>query len=135
MTENLAAAAGRRSREAVHARDKQAWVDNFADDGLIEDPAGPSPFDPEGKGHRGKEAIAAFWDNVIAHAEKLDFVFDTTYDCDTHEANVGRIISTMGDYQFTAEGVFTYHANTEGKLVTLRAYWEFEKTFATPTKL
>ena len=51
---------------ACHEKDKQAWVDNFADDALIEDPIGRSPLDPEGKGHRGKEAISRFWDNQIA---------------------------------------------------------------------
>ena len=61
-----ARAAGQRSMDAVHAKDKQAWVDNFADDAIVEDPIGVSPLDPEGKGHRGKEAIAAFWDQQIA---------------------------------------------------------------------
>jgi hypothetical protein len=52
---------------ACHEKDKQAWVDNFADDALIEDPIGRSPLDPEGKGaSRGKDAISRFWDNQIA---------------------------------------------------------------------
>lgn len=57
--------AGRRSREAVTARDKQAWLAVFADDAVVEDPIGPSAFDPEGKGHRGRAAISAFWDKAI----------------------------------------------------------------------
>ena len=57
--------ASQRSMDAVHARDKDAWVANFADDGVVEDPIGPSIFDPEGKGHRGRAAIAAFWDKLI----------------------------------------------------------------------
>ncbi|MBA0046147.1 nuclear transport factor 2 family protein [Mycobacteroides sp. LB1] len=132
---SLADEAGRRSREAVDARDKQAWVDNFAEDGVVQDPVGPSPFDTEGNGHRGKEAIAAFWDNIIAPTEKLDFIFDATYDCGTHQANVGRIVTTMNGYQMTAEGVFTYQANDEGKLVVLRAYWEFDKVAGTAKKV
>ncbi|MFA4080808.1 nuclear transport factor 2 family protein [Mycobacteroides salmoniphilum] len=132
---SLADEAGKRSRAAVDARDKQAWVDNFAEDGVVQDPVGPSPFDPEGKGHRGKEAISAFWDNIIAPTEKLDFIFDATYDCSTHQANVGRIVTTMNGYQMTAEGVFTYEANDQGKLVVLRAYWEFDKVAATARKI
>ncbi|MUM15328.1 nuclear transport factor 2 family protein [Mycobacterium sp. CBMA271] len=132
---SLANEAGRRSREAVAARDKQAWVDNFADDGVVQDPVGKSPMDPEGNGHRGKEAIAAFWDNVIAPTEKLDFIFDATYDCGTHQANVGRIVTTMNGYAMTAEGVFTYQANDEGKIVLLRAYWEFDKVAGTARKV
>lgn len=132
---SLADEAGKRSRAAVKARDKQAWVDNFAEDAVVQDPVGPSPFNPDGKGHRGKEAIEAFWDNIIAPTEKLDFIFDSTYDCGTHQANVGRIITTMNGYQMTAEGVFTYEANEDGKLVVLRAYWEFDKVAGTATKV
>ncbi len=51
---------GRRSREAVAARDKQAWLDNFAADGIVEDPVGPSMFDEEGVGHRGAQALSEF---------------------------------------------------------------------------
>ena len=54
--------AGKRSREAAMARDKEAWLALFADDAIIEDPVGPSHFDHDGKGHRGKEAIAKFFD-------------------------------------------------------------------------
>ena len=61
--------AGKRSREAAIAHDKDAWLANFADDAIVEDPIGPSHFDPEGKGHRGKEAIAKFYDMAIAPSE------------------------------------------------------------------
>ena len=44
------------------ARDKETSLAVFADDAIVEDPIGPSHFDPEGKGHRGKEAIAKFFD-------------------------------------------------------------------------
>jgi len=39
-TEHPAHAAGRRSRAAVIARDKQAWLDVFADDAIVADPIG-----------------------------------------------------------------------------------------------
>ena len=67
--------AGRRSREAVMARDKEAWLAVFADDAIVEDPIGPSAFDPEGKGHRGRDAIAAFWDLAIAPTTRIEFFF------------------------------------------------------------
>ena len=50
----------------------------FADDAIVEDPIGPSHFDPEGKGHRGRDAISAFWDKAIAPTDKLEFNFDDT---------------------------------------------------------
>jgi hypothetical protein len=126
--------AGKRSREAAMAHDKQAWLDNFADDAIVEDPIGPSHFDPEGKGHRGKEAIAAFYDKAIAPSE-LQFNFVETYQCGNEEANVGSILIRSAGYEVTAEGVFTYRVNEEGKLVALRAYWELDRAAATARKL
>ncbi|OBB99358.1 ketosteroid isomerase [Mycobacterium sp. 852013-50091_SCH5140682] len=122
--------AGKRSRDAVAARDKQAWLDNFADDAIVQDPIGPSFFDPEGMGHRGKEAIAAFWDKAIAPTDNLEFKFLDTYQCGSEEANVGSIVTTMGGHRITTPGVFTYRANEAGQLVALRAYWEVDRATA-----
>lgn len=134
-TKHPAHEAGRRSRDAVAARDKEAWLAVFADDAIVQDPIGPSVFDPEGKGHRGRDEIAAFWDKAIAPTDKIEFVFRDTYQCGNEEANVGHILITTGDYQVTAEGVFTYQANDEGKLTALRAYWEMDRAAASARKV
>jgi len=127
--------AGRRSREAVMARDKEAWLAVFADDAVVEDPIGPSAFDPEGKGHRGLDAISAFWDLAIAPTDKIEFDFRDTYQCGNEEANVGRILITTGEYQITAAGVFTYKADDDGKMLALRAYWEMDRAAASARKV
>jgi steroid Delta-isomerase len=126
--------AGKRSREAAIAHDKRAWLDNFADDAIVEDPIGPSHFDPEGKGHRGKEQIAAFYDKAIAPSE-LTFNFVETFQCGNEEANIGDIVIKAAGYQVTAEGVFTYRVNDEGKIVALRAFWELDRATASARKL
>jgi steroid Delta-isomerase len=126
--------AGKRSREAAVARDKEAWLANFADDAIVEDPIGPSHFDPEGKGHRGKEAISKFYDMAIAHSE-LTFNFDKTYRCGNEEANVGHIVIRARGYEVIAEGVFTYRVNDEGMIIALRAYWEVDKATKSARKL
>ena len=130
-THHPAHLAGKRSREAVIARDKEAWLAVFAEDAIVEDPIGPSAFDPEGKGHRGRDEISAFWDKVIAITDKIEFNFRDTFQCGNEEANVGNIVTTMGGLQITADGVFTYRVNDEGKLVALRAYWEMDRAAAT----
>ncbi|WKG02789.1 nuclear transport factor 2 family protein [Mycolicibacterium sp. HK-90] len=122
--------AGKRSRDAVAARDKQAWLDNFADDAIVQDPIGPSFFDPEGKGHQGKDAISAFWDKAIAPTDNLEFNFLDTYQCGNEEANIGSIVTTMGGHRITTPGVFTYRADEAGRLVALRAYWEVDRASA-----
>ena len=122
MSESAAHLAGKRSRDAVGARDKEAWLAVFADDAIVEDPIGPSHFDPEGKGHRGREAISAFWDKAIAPTDKIEFVFRDTYQCGHEEANVGHILITAAGHQVTAEGVFTYKANDQG------SWWRCART-------
>jgi steroid Delta-isomerase len=132
---NHAHDAGQRSRDAVTARDKQAWLDVFADDAIVEDPIGPSHFDPEGKGHRGKQAISAFWDKAIAPTDRIEFNFVDTFQCGNEEANTGNIVITAAGYEVTADGVFTYKADDEGKMVALRAYWEVDRATKSARKV
>ncbi len=131
---NPAVVAGRISREMVAARDKQGWVDNFAADGVVEDPVGPSMFDEQGRGHHGHEEIAAFWDMTIATTESLDFQFDEEIICGNEVAYIGRIVTHIGGHVTTSRGVFTYRADADGKLVALRAFWEVQKTMESMQK-
>jgi ketosteroid isomerase-like protein len=126
--------AGKRSRAAAVARDKEAWLALFADDAIVEDPIGPSHFDPDGKGHRGKEAIAAFFDKAIAPSE-LEFHFEDTFVCGNEEANVGHILITAQGFRVRADGVFTYRVDEAGLITALRAYWELNRAAATATKI
>lgn len=123
-----AVVAGRRSRDAVTARDKEAWLANFAANGSVEDPVGPSMFDPEGKGHHGHDEISAFWDATIGNTEKIDFVFDEEVICGNEVAYIGKIVTHIGGHISEAHGVFTYRADDDGKMLALRAFWEVEKT-------
>jgi ketosteroid isomerase-like protein len=116
------------------AHDREAWLSVFADDAVVEDPIGPSHFDPEGRGHRGKEAIARFYDMAIAPSE-LTFNFERTYVCGDEEANVGNIVIRSSGYEVTAEGVFTYRVNADGQMIAQRAYWELDKAAASARKL
>jgi steroid Delta-isomerase len=119
---------GLRSRAAVVARDREAWLDLFAPDALVQDPVGPSPFDPEGKGHQGREAIAAFYDNVIATSEAIEFQIDQSYLCGDEVADVGVIRTTIagGTHQAIVHGVYMYRSNGAGQIASLRAFWEFD---------
>lgn len=130
-TEHPARIAGAASQSAVRARDKAAWVALFAADGIVEDPVGPSFFDPEGKGHRGAEAIAAFWDKAIAITDEIEFLFEDSFACGSEVVFTGRIRSHMGGQIVDAEGVFTYKVDADGKILALRAFWETERAMAT----
>jgi steroid Delta-isomerase len=117
--------AGLLSQRYVANGEREKWLDLFADDGVIQDPVGVSPLDPTGKGHRGKAAIAAFWDNVIAKGQ-VSFDYPKSYAAGDECAFTGAVINTFpGGKQFRANGVFVYRVNEAGKLLSLRAYWEF----------
>lgn len=117
----------KRSMETIENKDRQGWLDLFEDDAIVEDPIGPSMLDPAGQGQRGKEAITAFYDNVIGTSEAIKFQIRQTYDCGVEVANVGEIHITMGGKVGICQVVSTYRASPNGKLAALRAYWEPDK--------
>jgi ketosteroid isomerase-like protein len=119
---------GKASRAAVEAGDRDAWLDLFADDAVVQDPVGPSPFDPEGTGHHGRAGIAAFYDTVIASSEAIAFEIEQSYLCGDEVADVGVIRTTLagGTHQAVVHGVYTYRSDGAGRLASLRAYWEFD---------
>jgi steroid delta-isomerase len=118
---------GKASMAAVEVHDREAWLALFADDAVVQDPIGPSAFDPEGKGHRGLEAIAAFYDNVIAGNESIKFTIHQSFLCGDEAANVGVIrITFAGGSAVEVDGVYTYRCSPEGKIAALRAYWEVD---------
>ena len=116
---------GQASMAAVETHDRQGWLALFADDAVVEDPVGPSMFDTDGKGHRGREAIAAFYDNVIAANESIAFTIAQTVLCGDEVANVGVIrIAFAGGSAVEVDGVYTYRMSPEGKIASIRAFWE-----------
>ncbi|MFD2467684.1 nuclear transport factor 2 family protein [Amycolatopsis silviterrae] len=116
---------------AVRERDKDAWLALFAADALVEDPVGPSHFDPDGAGHRGLDAISAFWDKAIAPNESIEFQFEDSFACGNEVAFTGKVHSRSGGQVLDAEGVFVYRVDEEGKIVAVRAFWEVERTMRT----
>jgi steroid Delta-isomerase len=126
-------ALGQASMAAVAAGDREGWLALFADDAVVEDPIGPSAFDPEGKGHRGREEIAAFYDSVIAPNESVVFTIHQSFLCGEELANVGVIrITLAGGAAVEVDGVYTYRRSPDGRIAALRAYWEPAAVRAVP---
>ena len=129
--EHPARAVSKKSIAAVKAKRKEDWLALFADDGVIQDPVGKSPIDPSGDGHRGTAAIGKFWDNQIA-PNTIHFDVRESYAAGSECANVGTIsIGMPNGMKARCDGVFVYRVNDAGKLVSLRAFWEFDKMMAT----
>ena len=111
---------------AVQNKDREAWLGLWHPEGVIQDPVGASPLDPAGEGHRGMEAITAFYDNVIA-AGDVRFHIRESFACGDECANVGTITTRSADGSVArCELVMLYRVDDDGKVLSLRAFWEFD---------
>ncbi len=122
-----ARAASLRSRSAVQNQDREAWLALFAEDAVVQDPVGPSAFDETGLGHHGAQAIASFWDTVIA-PNPISMSIHGSYAGAQEVANVITITTAFPDgSRAQVPGVAIYKVNNAGKVVALRAFWEMEQ--------
>jgi len=118
----------KQSMALSESKDREGWLALFADDAVVEDPVGPSFVDPEGKGQRGIAAISAFYDNVVSQSESLKFTIRQSIECGDEVANIGEIRITLpGNQVGTVQIANIYKVNAEGKLVSLRSFWEQDK--------
>ncbi len=131
--DHTARAASLRSRGFTQAKDRDGWLSLFAEDAVVADPVGPSVFDERGEGHMGLDAIAAFWDTVIApHTVRMDIRLSNSGG-DREVANLLTINTTFPDGGgMNTEMVACYSVNEAGKITSLRAYWEMDKLRFTP---
>ena len=125
--EHPARLAGFLSQKYVSEKNRDAWLDLWADEGVLADPVGPSPFDPKGDGHVGKEAVTSFYDNMISKV-KVSFDYPRSYACANECAFTGTVYTKLPDgTENGSDGVFVYRVDDAGKILSLRAFWEFER--------
>lgn len=129
-----ARAASQRSYSAVAKGDLAEWLTVYAEDAVLEDPVGPSMFDPEGRGHHGHAGISAFWEKAIAPIETFEFTIEQSMANGDTCANVGRIRTSFPDGSHTTtELVMVYVVDGDGRVASMKAYWEPERTMASFT--
>lgn len=122
---NAAQAASFNSIKNVKAKNKTGWLDLFDDNAIVEDPVGESPLDTTGNGHQGKDAIAAFWDIAIAIGE-IEFELIQTHPCGNECANVAHLTKKLSDeIAIETDLVIVYRVNDAGKIISLRAFWDY----------
>jgi steroid Delta-isomerase len=113
------------SAERIGAHDRDGWIALFADDAVVQDPVGPSVFDPEGKGHHGKAGVTHFYDTAIAPNKDVTFEVHQSHLCGDEVANVVTLhITQASGTQFALPCVICYKATPDGKIASLRAFWE-----------
>lgn len=105
--------------------DREGWLALYADDAVVKDPVGKSPFDAAGDGHRGKAGIAKFWDTVIGPS-KLTINVHKRIPSGTHSCAVHQTaINDMGKGKTEVDMIATYEVNDEGKITAMSAYWSW----------
>ena len=114
--------ASQRSYSAVAKGDLAEWLTVYAEDAVLEDPVGPSMFDPEGKGHHGHAGISAFWEKAIAPIDKFEFeIYESFANPGSNTcANIGRIKTSFPDGSYTVTDLITVHeVDDEGRVVSM----------------
>ena len=132
-----ARAASQRSYSAVAKGDLAEWLTVYAEDCVLEDPVGPSMFDPEGKGHHGHEGISAFWKLAIEPIATFEFdIYESFANPGSNTcANIGRIKTSFADGSYTTTDlIMVYVINDDGRVKSMKAFWEPERTMASFTK-
>lgn len=129
MNENhRALVASRASWRCVQAHDKEGWLDLMADDVHIEDPIGPGVTNPDGKGIRGKEVVADFYDRNIA-PNHLTITCEGSFLASSDD-EAAHVLSLRSEFDngvsSTVRGIFTYRVDGAGKLTSLRGYWTMD---------
>lgn len=133
--EHPARTASLRSYSAVCRGDVDAWLTAYAVDAVLEDPVGPSMFDPEGLGHHGHAGIRAFWDLAIAPIAAFRFVIHDSHANGRTCANVGTITTTFADGGVAhTDLVMVYTVGDDGLITSMRAFWEPDRVMATYRK-
>lgn len=135
VEKTLAQQASFNSVKFVQAKDKEAWLELFDKDAILQDPVGVSPLDETGLGHKGTEAIANFWDAAIAFGE-VEVDIQASHPCGYECANVAKLVKKLDEKNaITTELVIVYTVNDAGKIISLKAYWEYEKVQAQLDKI
>jgi|TARA_B110000977_G_C11054953_1_gene483711 ketosteroid isomerase-like protein len=123
-----AAQANMDSIRLMMAKDKAGWLDLYADDAIVSDPVGKSPFDLEGKGHIGKAAIEQFWDMVIAPSNAKLTAGLRCSSGDKTCAVPMTAVNDLGDGNvITINMVAIYQLNDAGKIASMKAYWDWSE--------
>ena len=107
----------------VQARDRERWLALMAPDICLEDPIGVGPTNPDGKGIRGLEGAAKFWDGNIAKST-IRIQTHESFAAGSESAHVLTLTTGFPNgVTIVVHGIFTYRVNDAGKLTNLRGYW------------
>ena len=125
--EHLAVAANKKSIQYAMEGNREAWLALYTDDAVVQDPVGVSGMDPTGEGHRGKEAIAAFFDATIGPSN-LKIEVEKRWTSGDHCCCVAqKAHNDIGDGKVVVcDMLALYEVNPEGKITHMAAHWDYD---------
>ena len=126
------------SREYVQTHNRDGWLGLYSEEAVIEDPIGQSYLDPEGKGHRGPAARAAFYDNFIANSTisiEIHQSYVAGLECANHITITTEMEAEGRRYRQLVHGIFSYQVNAAGELIAMRGYWDIEDPINSLTEI
>ena len=103
---------------SVSAFDVARYVNNFAPDGVLEDPVGTPPV-------QGTSAIAAYIAAITAPFSEIKHKIQEVIVCG-HEAAVNwkLYLTTTTGKKITIDGMGVFNFNQDGKLQSVREFWD-----------
>ena len=102
---------------AIRAMDVDSWLSTFAEDAVSNDPVSAPPLN-------GHAALRQFFEGIAGAFEKVGLFEDQVF-INGNEAAVkwtGRGTGKNGR-EVTFEGIDVFAVNDEGKIQTVRGYW------------
>jgi steroid Delta-isomerase len=105
---------------AYGANDRDAFLDVFADDGVIVDPVGSPP-------HSGRDARGAFWDTVHQLTDRMAFDVKDVVVCGNEAAMVFCIHAGGGEGGIQMDAVDVFEVDDDGKVTLMKAYWDMSR--------
>lgn len=110
--------------DSVSAFDVQRYVNNFAPDGVLEDPVGTPPV-------QGTQAITAFITSIIAPFSEIKHKIQDINVCGNEAAVNWKInLKTTTGKKIVIDGMGVFKFNQSGKLVSVREFWDLEAFLA-----
>jgi uncharacterized protein (TIGR02246 family) len=99
------------------ARDRGAWLDTFAESATQEDPVGS-------RMRCGREEIGEFWDTTMAAFDSIEIVPRDIFVIGDEAAMEWTINGATAGGRVTFAGIDVFTLDDEGRITSVRAYWE-----------
>lgn len=114
-----------RAMTAVEQGDRDAWLELFAAEAVLEDPVGHVPP------RRGTAQIAAFWDEGIAVLEQVRFEVTRAHDAPREALLLADVsIRVPGGAVAGYDAALHYVLDEAGAIASLRAFWDLPAVMA-----